>query len=353
MVSTQQRNKRVSLNLSHKSTQHKLAQQKARLVFLLKCRRHNVFPNFILHRTAKLKSNSDCVKVRQITRLAIEELNRKLLNAQIADCCFMIKRLYKKENVTNDDNQQYKTALKYNNHRLYRKFNQLLQKQNTIDDIKYDDSFIKNCSGVNIPKEMTILLGLGPKFALPTLELPALDLIADIEYIISRHAAEPIKKVMRSHLTHVITNWSKRTKKLDRIQRFLIKAARITAKFLRDNRDIFVSNSDKGNVTIIARRSDYDSKMGELVSNQDNFEELSKDPTEYLQNKNNRLIGTLYNKHRQFITQKQSLSLRTHNAVPPRIYGQFKFHKEGMPIRPIISTINSPCCNYPNFWLIC
>lgn len=218
-----------------------------------------------------------------------------------------------------------------------------------MEDIKFDDSLVKNFSGIEVPHEMLVLLGLGPKFALPLTEAPTLDLIADLELIISRFAAEPIKKAMRAHLTFLITSWTKKRKKLNRIEQFLISAAKKTAKFLRDNGDIFVSNSDKGNVTIIANRSDYDRKMDELINNADNFVEITSDPTESLQNKNNGLISTLNNKHHQFITDKQASALRTYVAVPPRIFGQFKFHKEGMPVRPIISTINSACYKLSRF----
>lgn len=349
---TNDNNLTVNTTFNGRQTQQKLANQKSRLVFLLKCRRHNVFPNFILRNTSKFESKSQCASAKNIMHNAIVEFNRKLLNAEISDCCYRVKML--SNNISNNSSSNndststaeenyYQNSLSINNNRLHRKFNELIKKQKQLDDIKYDESLIKNFSGIEVPHKMLVLLGLGPKFALPHLEIPTLDLIADIELIVSRFAAEPIKKAMRAHLTFLITSWMKKKKRLKRIERFLISATKTTAKFLKDNGDIFISNSDKGNVTIIANRLDYDRKMNELINNTDDFEEIVGDPTESLQNKNNRLITTLHNKTRQFITQQEASSLRTYIAVPPSIFGQFKFHKEGMPIRPIISTINSAC----------
>ena len=179
--------------------------------------------------------------------------------------------------------------------------------------------------------------------------MPTLDLIADLEYIISRFAANPIKKVMRAHLTYQITRYVKSSKKQNRITQFLVKAAKTTARFLKEHCDIFVSSSDKGNVTIIAKRSDFDHKLETLFNNPELFEILPSDPTTSLQAKNNRLISTLFNKTKHFITEQQSKNLKTYIAISPRAFGQYKFHKENLPVRPIISTINSPCYKLSKF----
>lgn len=93
---------------------------------------------------------------------------------------------------------------------------------------------------------------------------------------------------------------------------------------------------------MIASKKDYNRKMDALTSDTASFIELSEDPTARLARKNNRLIAALHNKTHQFITVEQRKYLTTYTAVAPKIYGQFKCHKEGYPLRNIISTINSP-----------
>lgn len=61
-------------------------------------------------------------------------------------------------------------------------------------DIKYDDSFIKNLSGVEIPNEVMTFLSLGPKFAITLEETPILDLASDVEAIIAQELTEETQR---------------------------------------------------------------------------------------------------------------------------------------------------------------
>ena len=45
------------------------------------------------------------------------------------------------------------------------------------------------------------------------------------------------------------------------------------------------------------------------------------------------------------IDKKMASHLTPKHSVSPRIYGLPKVHKENMPLRPIVSSINSPCYN--------
>lgn len=80
--------------------------------------------------------------------------------------------------------------------------------------------------------------------------------------------------------------------------------------------------------------------MKNLVGDTLQFAKLNKDPTTTCQNKNNSLVAELLKDG--LIDEKQSHSLRTYTANAPRMFGQIKFHKEGNPIRPIVSTVNTP-----------
>lgn len=75
-----------------------------------------------------------------------------------------------------------------------------------------------------------------------------------------------------------------------------------------------------------------------------NFEQLPEDPTVACQNKNNRLVKMLSKK--SYISLLEAKRLKTYTANPPRLFGQIKVHKENLPVRPIVSTINTAAKNY-------
>lgn len=100
-----------------------------------------------------------------------------------------------------------------------------------------------------------------------------------------------------------------------------------------------VSTSDKGAVTILTKKSDYLEKMKALIGDSNAFTKLPNDPTSAVQSKNNRLIKVLHTK--KWISLWERKRMTTYTSVSPRIYGQFKFHKPELPVRPIVSTIKS------------
>lgn len=75
---------------------------------------------------------------------------------------------------------------------------------------------------------------------------------------------------------------------------------------------------------------------------------LQRDPTNSFQTKNNILVKKL--KDGEHITAQEARQLTTYKAIAPRFYGLPKVHKENIPLRPIVSTINSPTSNLSK-WL--
>ena len=51
-----------------------------------------------------------------------------------------------------------------------------------------------------------------------------------------------------------------------------------TKYFLRKNKDLMCTNADKGNISVLMRRSEYIRDMKKLVKNVKNFELLDHDP---------------------------------------------------------------------------
>lgn len=336
---------------------YKLSVEKARQVFLLKCRRHDIIPRFILDKTKHLEAKKDQPRnVMLSNENMLSKLRTSLLNIEISSCCYSLQKLVdnidqnkqqiieqwaiQAPNFIQEQDQIFKKNLTSNNKSLFEKFERLKKAQDVNDDIHYDEKFVKNISGEQVPTEMMILLGLGPKFAVLPHNFPSLDIVTDVEFIISRFAEEPIKKAVRGQLAYTITKFTKTKIRPNRIQKFLLRAIRITTKFLQQHPDVFISSSDKGGVTVIANKHEYHRKLGLLLEDEDTFKKLDADFTQRMQTKNNKLVKRLFEE--KHITLMQKKQLTTYTAIPPRIFAQFKVHKEGYPVRPIVSTINSP-----------
>lgn len=336
----------------------KLAKQKARLVFLLKCRRHNIYPKFLMDRVNHLfkhynnvprKIGNKCVSTK-------EYLQKSLLNIEISLCNSDIERLVKEletikvpwtDEATESSMSVYETTLRQTNDRVHRKFVRLTQTQEHQPDIELDDSFIKNLTDVDIPKEMITVLSLGPKFSIEPHTDPTVDLASDVELAIKREVPMEAQRAARGEAIYTIAKFSKQTKKLTRIDKFLQRALKKTREFLQQHPSIMVSNSDKGNVTIISNKEDYHRKIEELLSDLDAFTPIQNDPTKTVANSLNRCLDNLYKAN--ILQKKLKTSLKTFNAIQPRLFAQIKYHKEGHPVRLIVSTINTAAYKVSRF----
>ena len=85
---------------------------------------------------------------------------------------------------------------------------------------------------------------------------------------------------------------------------------------------------------------DYEEKMSMLVNDEDTYKNLSRDPTNKFQTKNNNFVQRL--KHLKLIDTKTARGLTVYNAICPRIYGQPKAHKDSLPLRPVVPNITAP-----------
>lgn len=354
-----------TINRRHlRNAWRKLARQKARLVFLLKCRRQEISPRFIKNKTSHLLQQYDSSDTPKQVKKQVDSLSnhiaKSILNIEIALCVKTINSIEShigaaesplskntEENIDENCQHVYTTELVSCNQQLNGKLQALLKQQPHLEDIKYDPTFIKNLSGVDIPDAVMTVLSLGPKFATNPTNEPILDLATDVEAVISHQIPKPYQREARGDVLYTMTKFSKERRKLNRIDKFLNKALEQTRIFLKNNRDVMVSNSDKGGVTIISRKSEYYAKIRELLSDSNSFEIIDRDPTKLIQGRVNRLLDKLY--HASYISDQVKKNLKTWNTIPPRLFGQIKYHKPGNPIRLIVSTIDSAAYKISRF----
>ena len=109
------------------------------------------------------------------------------------------------------------------------------------------------------------------------------------------------------------------------------------AKELFENPQIVIKKADKSSSYVILDKNEYLDKINNLVSDQNKFKLVRKDPTEKLKTKANKLI-TSVNAAQNNIKLEKVIG----NFNPGYLYGTIKTHKPGNKIRPIISQITSP-----------
>nr|XP_046235715.1 uncharacterized protein LOC124054085 [Scatophagus argus] len=107
---------------------------------------------------------------------------------------------------------------------------------------------------------------------------------------------------------------------------------------LQKDQDIMILSADKGRCTVILNTQDYHSKVATLLSDTATSEKLKRNPTS---NYKQQLISYLQKLEKdQLINRKLYFQLYPGEATPC-LYGLPKIHKEGVPLRPIVSSINS------------
>ena len=120
-------------------------------------------------------------------------------------------------------------------------------------------------------------------------------------------------------------------------------------KELKRNPEIVVLKADTGNATVVTDSKDYDQKVNSMLTNECTYVKLPTRPIPINQISAtvNQYVWNLY--QNQKINQKCYYYLHCSNAVSPRFYGLPKIHKSAVPLRPIVSFVNSPAYNLSKF----
>lgn len=329
--------------------------------FLLKCRKFDLMPRFILD---KQKSYFNCLcnvehpfkdKVDKI----ISTVQRKILNMSIKICCWNVKNLWK--NVAHHKKLLYETcdatvadhtveqldesaqdiSIDAKN-RLIKKF-QGLQRKQRKSSLQFDCDSVVNLTDIVIPGDVIKLLSLGPKVSISYEhgEAPILKCLADVEnFIRSLGIDTDNKDVIRNDVAYACTRYLKNKSHQSYEMALLKEMHEKTKKFLEENKDICFLAADKGKKSVIMRRSDYDQKVLELLSDISTYTLSENDPTKKLTAKIMKNVKNLQEKG--YINASQTRYILSSNALPPALYCLVKIHKANHPMRPIVSTIASP-----------
>lgn len=203
---------------------------------------------------------------------------------------------------------------------------------------KNNRNWVENISSTTLPDYATRTLSLGSKFNVPQQfeNTPYIRVIANIEAAIER---DENSDNIRSAVCNIIQNHIHKTKYVHKNEnKFLLDDFKKTKKFLKENDNLVITKADKGNRTIVMEKEEYNSKIMDLLNDDNTYTRLRKDPTETLCDKVKKLTDILL--QNEWISKATYYKLRNCNAHTPAIYGLVK-DKEGRPLRPVVCTVNS------------
>ena len=123
-----------------------------------------------------------------------------------------------------------------------------------------------------------------------------------------------------------------------------------TLKNLRDDKSIVISKPDKGRGVVILNKVDYITKTEEILQDATKFRSLSEDWFKCvlrLEDRLNRFLRTVKTK----LGDNVYNWLFASGSTPGILYGLPKVHKEGCPIRPILSAIGTFNYNLAKFFV--
>ncbi|XP_045463737.1 uncharacterized protein LOC123673297 [Harmonia axyridis] len=333
----------------------RLASLHNRRIFLLRCRSAGIKPN---HLTNSIKGiDSLLADSHGIIRNQVNRYNNRLvdnlLNLEISITVDNIRRSESeivkiKQQLTNImseivvENFQRKMEINYKK-KFYRiketnisKFRRLESARKDL--IKVQENWFKNISGISIPEDVRTFLSLGPKFNITPKksDLNLGSLLADVEGLVSVSPPE-MRNILTSKVVNVVTNYvHSRDTTYDPIRIMMMN----TKSFLRAHQELLVTRSDKGNVSVIMKKSDYIDLSRELLTDEEHYQVLTRDPTSTIQQKSNKLMIKVRRKigDDSGIIKKHTI----YNSKVPKFYGLPKVHKPQLALRPIISSLDAP-----------
>lgn len=349
----------------------KLSSMIARKEFLVRCRRNGVFP-------AHLQNSFNCLFelleerspfLNKLQR-CVERFKKSILNLEIKHTFHKIKRLRNEqtrleatikgvvpetvwESFTETQNSYYERSLADSRRSTGQKYQRLLQRSienNTEKLPSLNEKALLNAPQVTLPPEVEVLLSLGPKFALPhnnLAEAPIYHLIADTETVIKSNKDLEVQGRARCMVANNIQNYIHTMKNNPQKtpQQTFFKEAEIKTKlFLKQHPELLVLKADKGNRTVILPREEYIAKMKQLLDNPHTYKRVPRDPTSGFESDNNDIVKRMTTLN--LIDEKEARQLTTRKSVCPKIYGQPKAHKAGLPMRPVV-----PCMTAPSYAL--
>lgn len=335
----------------------KLIKECNHVTFLTKCKKQDIIPKGLCLRPPYLSH-----RAKQITTVASKKLVQDRLNFHLSNKSRLLK-LVESEQLTlshliGDDFDNIVHSLNYSANRQssklkinqIKKFEHLKMTQSGTEDnisnpkvteVIDDNKAVVNLSDRDLNFIEKSVLSKGPNFAITPKSVNVLDFITGIESAASQLPEETADQ-FRSEASTVL----KQSKHLKSVRSNFSKDDNVALGSLKSDKNIKILPSDKGNATVVLNKTDYDIKVAEVLT-AGKYSILTKDPTKSFEHK----IDQTLRKHKQLFSDVTRSKLTPHHSKTPHMYGLPKIHKESIPLRPIVSSKNSPARELCRFLL--
>ena len=204
-----------------------------------------------------------------------------------------------------------------------------------IETASHNDKFI-NLSNVSLTPSQTKLLNLGLNCPYLTKPKP-FDKRVNLEILLDdiQNLASTGKVSVSPDLQSEIIREAN-VKRGQYNSAIMTPELRSAAKELRNNKDITIRKADKSSTFVILPTTEYNKKMNDILTDESKFKQITRNPTNNLKTKLNKLIKDHNSSNPDIKFQPLSGDYSLSYA-----YGNVKIHKPGNPLRPIISQMPS------------
>lgn len=333
----------VSNQISELEQMHlKLAKHTNDLTFLTKCKLENIIPTGF-----KLKSPFSSFKASKIMNTASKSLIIERIEFHRNEKRFLKTRIEnKKTELATLIGSEFQNILQSIQNRFNKESENVKLRQKSklekLRPVQTNTNLPKNCqqmdannrvvnlSSRNLNQNEISVLTKGLNFSVVPKSVKTLDFVTGIESAVSQlsevqgdqfrcEASLLLNKipVSKPNLTH--------------------EECRAVSILGKDD-TIKILPADKGNATVVLDTALYKEKISETLQ-AGKYTLLNKDPTESFERK----VASTLRKHKQFFSDKLRTRLTPHHSKTPHMYGLPKIHKPEVPLRPIISSRDSPC----------
>ena len=339
-------------------TRGKLRNLKSSVSFLKSCLLKKVIPRYIHNRIVKSRLNHSPALERAFIKDEIEK-KKCLIERLYSNRLWLWKRT--KSFLSFFDFIRFSRYLanidehkcKLNNNRNSRNLNLLIHKRfgNNCSDKKKN---IINLSNYKLTESEEFILSHGLNFSIPPKKLNREEIFAEFEILMSQlqHHKPTSKeknaalKARLSDLAHMYCGSSINTNDF-----LLHKECFQTIKALKNNNNIIITKPDKGSGAVLLDKDDYNLKMEKILSDTTKFTKIGpcsiNDNTAKIESRIQRRLLELYKD--DILPRSLYDFIRPTGSQRPRMYGLPKTHKVGIPVRPILSMINSAQHNLSHY----
>lgn len=325
---------------------HKLALSQNHLTFLCKARQHKVIPKGLI---VNLPIKND--RTRKISQKASEALIRERINhhrfnkAKLSEKCEEIREFFR-EILKQEDfvrieaatQRSYEKVKQLTKESQIMKLNDLLSRK-PVNAKPKEIKAVINISNRQLSPSEELVLNKGLNFEVAPKQIYCLNIVSAIEEAAHRLSSEDAEEYRRE-TRNVLDRKIKKTKSN------LSREEIVALKKLRNDNNIKILPADKGNATVIMDTEQYEEKLKQTLAG-GSYSKLAKDPTPTIE----RCIYKVLFKYKDSLDDRMRSKLTPHYSKPPHFYGLPKVHKPNVPLRPIVSSRDSPCHALARFLL--